>query len=235
MIKTKETIIESRDFYGDKCLVDKVNANRSSDRRPQGEVQVYEETVNGRKIIHKSNLIVYVGREMLAQRLVNIDNPNITPPTKDEFVAWFGVGEGGVRPADPLDPIPPINNDEYLYSPIPMVDSSAAIYADFHTAGDAYPGGGTYSATGSYVKQFDNNPEFESDVLNESKYLIVKFTTTVGVSDANGYQLSEAGLFSAASNIPGYSGNFTLFARVTFPSLIKTEERRLIFVWYVYV
>lgn len=235
MTKIKDTIIESRDFYGDKCLADKVNANNSQSRRPQGEVQVYEESENGRKIIHKSNLVVYVGREMLAQRLVNIDNPNFATPTKDEFISWFGVGEGGVRPADPLDPVPPINSDEYLYSPVPMSDSSAFIYADYHVSGDPYPGGGTYPATGSYVKQFDNDPEFEADVLNDSKYLVIKFTTTVGVNDANGYQLSEAGLFSAESSTPGYSGNFTLFARVTFPSLIKTTDRRLVFVWYIYV
>ncbi len=237
MTKIKDTIIEARDFYGDKCLVDQVNSNSSQSRRPQGEVQVYEETDDGRKkIIHKSNLIVYLGREMLAQRLVNLDNAFLTTPTKDEFVSWFGLGDGGVRPADPLDPVPPINDDEYLNSPIPVSDSTGGLYADFHTAGDAYPPGGTYPATGSYVKSFDvGGIEFEPDVLNDNKQLIIKITTTIGVNDANGYQLSEAGLFSAESNSGGYSGNFTLFARVTFPSLIKSSERRLIFVWYLYV
>lgn len=235
MTKVKETIIEARDFYGDKCLADKVNANTSQSRRPQGQVHIYEQTDDGsKKIIHKSNLVVYIGREMLAQRLVNKNNPFLTTPTKDEFVSWFGLGEGGVRAADPLDPIPPINNDEYLASPIPVSDSSASVYADFHTAGDVYPGGGTYTATGSYVKGFDDI-EFEADVLNDNKQLILKITTTIGVNDANGYQLSEAGLFSAESNAGGHSGNFTLFAKVTFPSLIKTVERRLIFVWYLYV
>ena len=237
MTKVKDTIIESRDFYGDKCLVDQVNTNSSQSRRPQGEVQVYEETDDGRKkIIHKSNLIVYIGREMLAQRLVNLDNAFLTTPTKDEFVSWFGLGDGGVRPADPLDPVPPINNDEYLNSPIPVSDSTGGVYADFHTAGSAYPPGGTYPANGSYVKRFDvGGIEFEADVLNDNQQLIIKLTTTIGVNDANGYQLSEAGLFSAESNSGGYSGNFTLFSRVTFPSLIKSSERRLIFVWYLYV
>lgn len=237
MTKVKETTIEARDYYGDKCLADQVNANNSHSRRPQGQVHVYEQTDDGRKkLIHKSNLVVYIGREMLAQRLVNVDNPNLTTPTKDEFVSWFGLGEGGVRPADPLDPVPPVNTDEYLSSPVPVSDSSGSVYADYHTAGDPFAGGGTYPATGSYVKGFDSGGvEFEQDVLNDSKYLLIKLTTTIGVNDANGYQLSEAGLFSAESSSGGYSGNFTLFAKVTFPSLIKTIERRLIFVWYLYV
>ena len=29
--------------------------------------------------------------------------------------------------------------------------------------------------------------------------------------------------------------NFTLFARVTYPSIIKTSDRRLLFYWYLYV
>lgn len=239
MTKVKETTIEARDFYGDKCLADQVNGNTSQSRRPQGQVHIYEKTDDGsKKLIHKSNLVVYIGREMLAQRLVNVDNPYLSTPTKDEFISWFGLGEGGVRPADPLDPIPPINTDEYLGSPIPVSDSSGSVYADFHTAGEAFPGGGTYPATGSYVKSFDAAPSgviFEQDVLNDSKYLLIKLTTTIGVNDANGYTLSEAGLFSAESAAGGYSGNFTLFAKVSFPSLIKTVERRLIFVWYLYV
>ena len=241
MTKVKETTIEARDFYGDKCLADQVNANDSQSRRPQGQVHIYEKSDDGiQKLIHKSNLVVYIGREMLAQRLVNTNNTNLLAPhpTKDEFISWFGLGEGGVRPADPLDPIPPINTDEYLGSPIPVSDSSASVYADFHEAGDSFPGGGTYPATGSYVKGFDAAPAgviFEQDVLNDSKYLLIKLTTTIGVSDANGYTLSEAGLFSAESSSGGYSGNFTLFAKVTFPSLIKTVDRRLIFVWYLYV
>jgi hypothetical protein len=236
MSDKKTTIIESRDFYGDQCLGDGINFDNTQARRPKGEVLIFEEDENGvQKLVHKNNLVVYSGREILAQRLVNLENTNVTG-TKDEYISWFGLGDGGVRPADPLDPTPPITTDEYLYSPIPVSDATGSVYADFHTAGDTTPAGGSYPATGSYVKRFDTNGiEFSQDVLNDSKYLVIQITTTIGVSDANGYQLSEAGLFTAESNVGGYSGNFTLFARVTFPSLIKTVDRRLIFVWYLYV
>ena len=66
-------------------------------------------------------------------------------------------------------------------------------------------------------------------------WLVLKITTTAGIDDANDERLSEAGLFTAESNAGGYSGTFTLFARVTFPTIIKDSTRRLIFVWYLYV
>lgn len=239
MDKVKETIVEVKDFYGDNCLADQVNDQVFQDRRPKGEVHIYEQDDDGTsQLVRKSNLVVYSGREMLAQRIVNTNNPAFsgdpTKPTRDEFISWFGLGEGGVRPADPLDPVPPINNDEYLYAPIPVSDTTGSLYADYHPAGSPTPGGGVYPASGAYTKSFDGI-EFQQDVLNDSRYLVLQITTTIGVNDANGYQLSEAGLFSAESSGGGYSGNFTLFARVTFPSLIKTVDRRLIFIWYLYV
>lgn len=238
--KIETFIIESKDFYGDNCLDDSLSQKKEKLRGPQGEVYIYEcdENNDKKKLIQKSNLVVFLGRELLAQRLVNIENPFFTSgnPSKDEFLCWFGLGEGGVRPADPLSPIPPINNDNCLYSPIPMFDSTSSIYADFHTAGDSYKGGGVYPATGSYVKQFDlNGVVFQSDVLNDGHQLVVQITTTISTTNANGYQLSEAGLFTAKSDAAGYNGNFSLFSRITFPALIKTGDRRLIFVWYLYL
>jgi len=221
--------IEATDFYGDNCLKDQVvgSGNRAiGNRRPEGRVHIFEEGEDGskRKLIHKSNLVVYVGREMLVQRAMNINN-SLVSSTHNDFISWFGVGEGGVRPADPLDPTPPINNDTDLYAPLMINDTTSVVYGDYHTAGGVYP------ETGFYKKSFDE-VLFEPDNLNDDAYLIAKITTTIGVLDVNGKQLSEAGLFSANGNIP--ASNFTLFARVTYPSLIKTTERRLIFVWYLY-
>ena len=227
MKNVKVTEIITRDYYGDNCLVDQVNVNRPQNRKPEGEVHIYEVIGDGnKKLIHKSNLVLYLGREMLAQRLVNLENFSAIP-TKDEFVSWFGLGDGGVRPADPLDPTPPISNDVDMYSNV-MISDSTSTYGDFHVAGGSYP------KTGYYKKQFDT-VEFERDVLNDDKWLVIRIKTTIGTNDANGEQLSEAGLFSAESSMAAYSGPFSLFARVTYPSLIKTEERRLIFVWYLYV
>jgi hypothetical protein len=88
---------------------------------------------------------------------------------------------------------------------------------------------------GYYKIPFDLPPEFEQDSLNDDKWLVLKIVTTVGASYANDKQLSEAGLYTAESSNGGYSGQFTLFSRVTFPSIVKTSDRRLIFTWYLYV
>jgi len=240
MDKVKDTTIVVTESYGDECLDDRMNQKLSTVRRPQGQVHIYEEDENGKKkLVHKSNLIVYTGREMLAQRLVDFDNIHVTS-TKDEWLQWFGVGEGGVAVADPLDPIPPIMTDRDLYSPVMISDTTNTLYANPHTAGDIrLEDGFEYPETGFYKKIFDQEPanilQFDPDEMNDDHYLIIRITTTIGVNDANGKTLSEAGLFSAASRSGGYDGNFTMFARVTFPSLIKTSARRLIFVWYLYV
>ena len=239
MKKVKDTTVVIKEMYGDSCLADQFNINTPAERRPRGEVHIYEESADGRKeLIRKNNLIVYLGREMLAQRLLNFNNASVTP-TKDEWLQWFGVGDGGVRPADPLDPTSPINDDEYLYSPVMISDTTSSLYADPHTTGEVRTGDSyVYPSDGFYKKIFDQdtNPvEFETDSLNDDRYLVIKITTTIGVDDANGQQLSEAGLFSAASRTGGYAGQFSLFARVTYASLIKTADRRLFFVWYLYL
>ncbi|MFW9871866.1 MAG: hypothetical protein ACFFG0_02105 [Candidatus Thorarchaeota archaeon] len=225
--KVEEVRIEARDFYGDNCLVDTVNKSKPVNRKPEGEVHIFEVTNDGKKkLVHKSNLVLYLGRETLAQRLVNQENSSVTP-TKDEFLSWFGIGDGGVLPADPLDPTPPVSTDNDLSSNV-MISDSTSSYGDYHVAGGDYP------TTGFYKKQFDSIT-FQQDSYNDNRWLILKVETTIGVNDANGSQLSEAGLFTAESNSAAYNGQFSIFARVTFPSLIKTSDRRLIFDWYLYV
>ena len=217
--KIKTTEVEVHDHYGDECLGDSINRDMSSERRPTGEVHVYEIDDNGkRKLVQKSNLVVYNGREALAQMLVRQNNSSslYAPDAKDHFLSWFGLGDGGVVPADPLDPVPPVLTNTNLNSPV-------VINATDSTAADS-----------GYKHPFDQI-EFERDPLNDDKWIILKVTVTIGVDDANGEQISEAGLFTAASNAGGWAGPFYLFARVTFSSIVKTTDRRLVFVWYLYV
>jgi len=229
--KIKTTEIEIRDHYGDECLGDSVNKKSGSGGKPHGFVEIYEEDKNGEKrLVAKPNLVLYQGREQLAQRIVNTNNPLAFPAvnTKDEYITWFGLGDGGVLPADPFDPIPPILTDTELASLV-MINATDSSAADYHVAGGDYP------EEGYYKIPFDGSPEFEPDSMNDDNYLVIKITATVGVDDANNYQLSEAGLYTAASSAGGYAGSFHLFARVTYPSIIKTSDRRLIFRWFLYV
>jgi hypothetical protein len=230
----KTTEIRVTEEYGDNCFKDSVqNGAGNFERRPKGRVEIYEVGEDGKKrLVRKNNLVVYLGRETLAQMLVNqtnvdeLGNPRL-PSNRNHYLSWFGLGDGGVLPADPFDPVPPANENNDLQSRV-MVNASDSSSGDYHVATTGYP------KTGFYKLPFDNIV-FERDPLNNNKWLVLKITTTVGVDDANNERLSEAGLFTATSNAGGHSGTFTLFARVTFPTLIKDSTRRLVFVWFLYV
>ncbi len=227
--KIKTIEILAKDFYGDTCFLDCVNSqdNRFEKTPPTGYVEIYEEFENGKKqLIGKHNLVLYQGREWVAQKLMNVNNINVTS-TKEDFISWFGLGTGGVISGDPFNPSPPTLTDTELstLAMITATDSSAADYQVIDI---------THDEEGYYKIPFDSI-EFEQDALNDDKWLVMKIITTVGVSYANDKQLSEAGLYVSSSNTGGYSGDFTLFSRVTFPSIVKTSDRRLIFSWFLYV
>ncbi len=99
--KVKTTEVNVHDHYGNECLGDSISRNTVSERRPQGEVHVFEIDENGKKqLVKKSNLVVYNGREILAQMLVKTDNASSANAAnaKNHFLCWFGLGSGGVLP-----------------------------------------------------------------------------------------------------------------------------------------
>jgi len=220
MPKQNDIEINIEERYGSECLFDSRTKKEIISRRPKGFVEVFEILENGeKKLVEKSNLIVYVGREALAQLLVDQDNTNVTSG-KDERLYWLGLGSGGVDPSTPLIADPPTNQDTDLATEIP-ISATDSTCGDYH--------GGSY-----YKCPFDS-VEFLEDENNSDAWLVINITTTITTEYANGYEISEAGLFTAEQDTGGYSGNFTLFARVTFPSVAKTSDRRLIFVWYLYL
>ena len=228
MSKKVETInINAVDNYGD-CLADGVNKMSAGDRvKPKGYVEIFEQCDDGKvKLLGRHNLVLYNGREWLAQRIVDKNNGSVTP-TKDEFISWFGLGNGGVIPGDPFNPSPPVITDTDLASRI-MINATDSSAADYHIVSAGYP------EEGYYKVPFDTI-DFEQDAENDDAWLVLKITVTIGVDDANGKQLSEAGLFTSESTAGGYSGAFNIFSRVTFPSIVKTSDRRIIFNWFLYV
>lgn len=223
MKKIKETHIKVEDHYGDECFGDSCNVPNtpSGKRGPTGFVEIHEIDEKGnKKLVGKSNLVVYLGRETVAQRMVDV---NSLVGTKDEFICWLGLGEGGVSGGDPFDPLPPINNDNDLYSEVLI------------SAVD--PNCGDYRVGLGYYKLPFTTVTFEQDTANDDRFLIIVIVATVGGQHANGSQLSEAGLFTFSSNVPGPTsvGTFHLFSRVTFPAIVKTSDRQLVFTWYIYV
>jgi len=215
MEKNEDIQIISKEHYGHCFACDRKKVE--FERRPKGIVEIYNIEDNNKDLVFKSsNLVVYKGREFVAQRIVGVNNPNVDS-TSNEIIAWLGLGSGGVSPSDPLDPIPPILTDQNLYSEVPIAAIGSTL-GDFR--------GGFY-----YKKPFDS-VTFEQDSLNDDRWLVIRITSTLDTNESNGYQLSEAGLFTAYS---GLSGPFHLFARITFPVILKTASRRISFVWYLFV
>jgi len=222
MTEEKDMVIQIKDKYGD-CLSDKsmgAGLKRNCER-PKGFVEIYEVDKNGKRLIAKPNLVVFQGREGLLSSAFKTRNEHIAP-LEDEFICWFGVGDGGCPVGDYINPTAPTVEDLDLVNSV-MISASDATCADWRIT----------PAVGYYKHPFDS-VSFEQDPDNYNYWLIGRVTTTISNEDANGYNLNEAGLFSAASNAGSYTGNFSLYARVTFPTIVKTDSRQLLFVWYVY-
>jgi len=198
------------------------NFNSNCDRKSplRGKVEMYE-IINGekKKLFEKDNLVVYLGREWVASKIFNTENTEI-PPTTDEFICWLGLGSGGTIFGDPFDPSPPSSTNTDLVTPI-MIHPTDNIHC------------GDLRAEGYYKHLFDE-VIFEQDTYNASSWLIARILITIGQEDAINNQINEAGLFTAVSNQGGFSGDFHLFARVTFPSVYKDSSRQLVLVWYIY-
>jgi len=223
MKETQDLIININDNYGEKCLVDDCSGGEgiTRKRKPEGRVEIYEVDDNGNKILinKKNNLVLYQAREYIAERILALNNSN-TNVDHSDYLCWFGLGDGGVDPSDPYNPYPPSNSDLTLANEIPINESDSSC--------------GDLRGDGKYYKHPFDTTTFEQDSANDNAWLVVNITTTISAYDGNGYQLSEAGLYLASDNSAGYSGDFWLFGRVTFPVIVKTDSRRLVFIWYLY-
>jgi len=219
MSAEKSIKIVANDFYGDNCLKDNFAKDGSADRRPEGWVEIYEVDEDGTEILkQKSNLVVYQGREVIAQRMFNINSS--ANGTKDEYITWFGIGSGGVNVGDPFNPTPPVATDTDLSIPIPISNIDPTC-ADLNG--------------GFYYKKPIESFSFEQDTYNDDAWLIVKTVSRVALADCDNAHISEAGLYTSEGGpIANYGGPFHIFSKVTFPTVVKTNTSQLLFIWYIY-
>lgn len=220
-IKEPETImVNIGENYGDSCIDDSVSSVSSKSRKPEGYVEIYSIDKDGKKQkVGKNNLVVYEGREWIASRIVNVDNPDINT-SSPEFISWFGIGDGGTPIGDPLVPNAPSNTMIALSNEVPMNNNDTTC-ADLRE-------------NGYFYKHPFDNVEFQQDESNGNRWLTTKITTTITTQDANGYNLNEAALYISSSKTGGHAGPFSIFSIVTFPSIVKDSTRQLVFYWYLY-
>jgi len=227
-LKEKDVLVVIKDEIS---LGDALNTSPITKKEApiKGRVEIYEMVKGEKKLIYeKNNLVVYLGREWVASRILGVTDPNLTAPynpTADEYICWFGLGSGGTTIVDPFDPAPPSSTNQSLNTEVPF-----STVDDFSELGDF--------RSGAYYKHIlysaDPTTLYEADINNDNRYLISRVQIEIGSEDANGSLISEAGLFTAASPTAGYGGPFHMFARVTFPSIYKSSDRILFFIWYLY-
>lgn len=214
-------------------------------RKLRGRVVVHERLVKNKqinKIEDKDNLIVYRGRNWLVQRAFNKSLTN-RANWDDRYISWFGIGTGGAT-ADPLIPSSPALYDYELGSHA-TVDNGTFITVDgneYHPLDAGYP----YFLYDEDIDEGDLPAGcVEPDLILGTDHKcdafligLVQITIAADQCNGTGYQdLSEAGLFTSPSNDPLYafsSGDVQLFSRVCFSTIRKTDERELIFSWYIY-
>ena len=227
----KSTKVAINDNYN-KRMKDKFGVPKNTLR---GHVCIYDK--NTGELIEKSdqvefpgiklhdgpNLIVYTGRSWLMQRAFNQDHI-LDSGVRNTFISWFGLGTGGASGADPLNPVAPIVTDSVLSSPI-VINSTDAVCTN---SGKLHP----------------IVVDYTTDSSNLDEYLIAKVTTEISNDDANGaagntfFDLSEAGLYISqsadAATVDANTAYLQLFARVTFSTIRKHDEREITFVWSIY-
>lgn len=214
MSEYKRINVNIKDYYK---TYDNYQRRRMKDDLPKGEVKIYKIKDGKNELITKSNLVVYMGREWLLSRALNIVNSDISPQPS-QWISWFGLGDGGAPISNPLVPTAPENTDTSLVNDI-MISETDPLCGDWRTT----------PVPGYYKCPFDS-VRFEQDENNYDSYLIASITVEIGKDRANGYGLNEAGLFVASSS----SGPFHIYARVTFPTFVKDSQTSLSFIWTLY-
>ena len=235
----KDLEIHIEEKYGETCLTERIpipdaNIKTITIRQPKGFVEIYEVDEDGSKqLVGKPNLVTYCGRETVMVRLFNQNNlaTSFKGGTKDEFVCWFGVGNGGCNPPDSFDPIPPTNLDIALGNDVPIAPTTGT--GSNITYGDSRIDGKDYKHPFDIIDS-TTRVVYEQDPDNYDAWIIAKITTTISSGDTIDQIINECGLFSASSSNGKWTGPFHLYAKVTFPSILKTSTRQLVFVWYLY-
>ena len=181
----------------------------------RGEVGIYEKTKSGslKQIGEKKNMIVYGGREWLMQRAFADKLTGGTSDLYNKTIRWFGVGNGGGEPGNPLQAGATQGQDTTLLSPVRLRSDMAGPIpgpADpgyYLYASDYIGNHGFYKTFSSVIIRQDNGNPYVSGGITTYPNLIAEIRIELTSDDAtNGsYEdLNEAALFATDTSIdPG--------------------------------
>lgn len=213
---SRETITIN-DKHSDK-LKDRVSA--ISPYTPlKGRVEIFEKQKDGQltKLREKHNLIVYGGRNWLLYKAFGSVMTAQEPDLASLNICWFGAGEGGGEPGNPLQAGATMGQDTTLLSQVQLrkdmdpQDVGYDLYAS-NIQGDH----GYYKKFSSVVIKEDvSNPYIDTDQNTKYPPIIaevrVELTSDDACSQGEGGEytdLNEAALFIADPNVADPGSNY---------------------------
>jgi len=170
---------------------------------PRGEVGIYEKTKSGKLVplVDKSNMIVFSGREWLLRRAFGSSIVGNDSEIYNKVIKWFGVGNGGGEPGNPLQAGATYGQDTGLAQPVRLrsgltiLDPGYPMYASDYNGNHGY-----YKKFSSVIVREDRGNPYTIGNITSYPSLIAEIRIELSSDDATGgsYEdLNEAALFVA--------------------------------------
>jgi len=242
----------------DTTSINNNGSKRYSPRNPKisndikGRVRVYEKEIGkGKKLYlvqETNNLVLYRGRNWLAQRALYCNLSTERVGWRDRFINWIAIGSGGAVSGSPLEPTSPALPNYQLSAHGTVNDGTRYITVngkDYHNFDPGFP----KLVYDEDVDEVNLEPVTSVDPVTGDphkcdSFLIGEIKITLEAHECNGgtmpgdYQdISEAGLFVSPSSDVGHSfaiDDLEIFARVCFSTIRKDANKEIIFTWLLY-
>lgn len=230
--------------YGRK-LRDEIMGDPSKGLRGEVEIQVKNRNTGKIESQQKHNLVVYGGREWLLKKAFNTNvSNNDTDFIRNSEILWFGIGNGGGEPGNPLQCGCTYGSDDDLYNPIRIrsefntnAHSTNPYYASRILPSGEIVNGYYKKITYVAIKEDQANPYKINNIVHYPN-LIAEIRLEISPDDicgkswlGNDYEksygdINEAALFIADSRCtdPGQDDN--TMTRISYDYTSYNDDRR---------
>lgn len=178
-------------------------------RELKGEVSIFEKDKAGNtKLLEKSNMIVFSGREWLLERAFGDSLIDYGSNTRANYIIrWFGIGTGGGEAGNPLQAGATLGSDPDLYqqirlrSDLGINDAGYEQYASKVINSEALHG--YFKRFTGVTKREDHANPYQENGITKYPAIIAEIRVELSSDDANlaDFQdINEAGLYISDPN-----------------------------------
>lgn len=203
-----------------------------------GLPKIYD--LKGNLLAEEENLVVLIGREFLAQKLIGSSQGASIDYTQYK-VDYFGIGSGGTTLGTIPDTVGPYDLDTNLSSPIQFTTTSGDINSSLNSY--KYIDGGFLKKIKSDGSVAITQEEHEVNTATEGlltvqRFTSIKFTLKIDISEPSSKpaKFNEAGLWAVKFDANGVPlSQKVLFARFTTLDKYLDTNDGLIIEWHILV